>query len=157
MKFMNDVISASTWLATLTAHEEAQGLQFSIVGSAVYMPDPKDVDIAVLLSEGSRLSDFCTMISASKGSLLQGRGWDYCGEQYEFQQQDKWQAMRKGNINLLITVDKEWYVDACTASDVCAALNLQSKGDRVRVHRVVRERMSWESARNAPLQEGVVD
>lgn len=158
MKFFKDVVDASTWLAAL----KCCVLEFTIVGSAVYREDPRDVDFLVLVKPDVGVQEFCRRVSDDRGKisldpLPYGKGWAYCGDQYENSVKDGWMTMRKGNVNLIVTEDKEWYDDCYTASEVCAALGLERKSDRVRVHRVIRDRMPWEQAKTAPMREGVVD
>jgi hypothetical protein len=69
---------------------------------------------------------------------LFGDGWITCGGEYD-DQDDKWGAIRKDNVNLIVTVDPAWYERAKLANEVCYALRLQDKGDRVVVYRVVRD------------------
>lgn len=156
MKFFRDVVDASTWLAAMPCCVK----KFALVGSSLYVSDPKDVDIAVLLTDKMTVSAWCED-RENKTPLgthnPMGDNWRNCCEQYERQKDDDWQALRKGNVNLLVTADESWFDDMVTASEVCAALNLERKSDRVRVHRVIRDRLPWEQAKSAPMREGVVD
>lgn len=147
MKFAKETHDTAVMLNT-----DPTVLMFDIVGSGLYMPDPKDIDFVVLIDGGNAL----TWLPSTEGN--QGspdRAWECCGELYDDQSQ-LWRAIRKGDVNLLVTTDRKWFDGCAQAAAVCAALNLQSKADRVRVHRVIREDYNWEAARDAPMREGVV-
>lgn len=126
------VVDTSSWLSNWEPV-----LDFALIGSAVYHDDPKDVDFLVLAKGDDFRED-------ARWSF--GPGWDLCAGQYD-EQDDKWGALRKGDVNLIVTVDPEWFKGAKLANEVCALLKLQDKADRVAVYRVVRDGMSAEAAR----------
>jgi hypothetical protein len=123
VKFQREVFDTATMLA-----RHKQVLAFDIVGSARYSDDAKDVDILVLAD----YPDFCG------ARWMFGNTWTLCAGKYD-DQTDKWGTLRKGNANLIVTVDRGWYDRMKVASEVCAALKLMDKGDRIVVHRVVRD------------------
>lgn len=49
----------------------------------------------------------------------------------------RWAALRKGEYNILLTVDYGWFVAGAAAAELCKSLNLTSKDDRVAIHREV--------------------
>lgn len=115
----------------LQAHNKVEN--FQLVGSAVYAHDPKDVDFLVLV-EGDDISDV----------LDEFDGYSPCGE---YDDDGSWAAIRSGDINLIVTVDPEWYERAALANEVCHALRLQDKKDRIIAYRVIRDGLSAEKAR----------
>jgi hypothetical protein len=131
-------------IADATAYLESDDLilEFSLVGSALYREDAKDVDFVVLVA---KVVDYWPALGT----------WAKCSDSYDLEA--GWLAIRQGNLNLLITDSMEWFKGCETASHVCAALGLTKKSDRVRVHRVVRDGMDFEEARDAPMRDGVHD
>lgn len=105
-------------------------LEFSLIGSAMFLPEEacQDVDFAVLTAGGAR-EDFLRLV---------GEGWEDCAEQYDLQD-GTWGSVRRGDINLMITSDKAWYDRYKLAMEVCKALRLTEKKDRIAVCRVVRD------------------
>ncbi len=103
--------------------------KYSIVGSSLYLPNPNDVDFCVLLRAGR---DPCLY-----ASQLAADGWGHCGEYDE--QDGRWCAIRRGYLNLMLTNDPKWFDGYVLAMEVCEALNLQDKADRIVVCRVVRD------------------
>jgi hypothetical protein len=116
--------------------DEPRVIKYAPVGSALYLDEAKDLDFLVLVDTGG-------------ASWLPARWWfdgfTLCGGEYD-DQTEKWGATRKGLVNLIITVDPEWYSRMLTASAVCEALKLTDKGDRIVVHRVVRDGYDPEAA-----------
>lgn len=111
--------------------------KFQLVGSACYHPDPKDVDFLVLLDAKSFLTD---------GRWAFGADWHLNAGEYS-DTDESWGSLRRGDLNLICTVDAEWYERAVVANEVCCALQLQDKGDRIVVYRVVRDKYNAEQAR----------
>jgi hypothetical protein len=137
-------------------------LDFQLVGSAVYHPEPKDVDFLVLVKDlpprqkrsiGDQLEDILdgdVPAGMGPGFLCGARwafgpDWTLCAGEYD-DQNDEWGAIRRGGLNLIITIDPEWYKRAAVANEVCAALKLMDKGDRVVVYRVIRDGYTAEQA-----------
>lgn len=110
-------------------------IKFQMVGSCLYHPSPKDIDFIVLVDK----PDF------SVARWMFGDEFELCGGEYD-DQDSKWGAIRKGLVNLIVTVDEAWYERMLLASRVCEALELMDKGDRIVVHRVVRDGYSPEEA-----------
>jgi hypothetical protein len=123
VSLLDVVANTTSWLAKKPAVEA-----FELVGSALYHPEPKDVDFAVYM-KGHEV-----------GSLIAEHFEDFllCDAEYD-DQDHKWAAIRRGQVNLIVTVDEEWFERMVLASKVCHALKLQDKGDRIVVHRVVRD------------------
>jgi hypothetical protein len=124
------VIDTSIFLA-----QQPRVKSFCLVGSSLYVEAPNDVDFLVLTSH----------TGFSEAHSEDFDNWQLCGGQYD-DQTDKWGAVRKGAVNLIITTDSAWFSRCKLASDVCHALKLQDKGDRIVVHRVVRDGYSPEEA-----------
>jgi hypothetical protein len=123
MRFLKDTIETSAMLA---AHAKVK--KFQLVGSALYHPEPKDLDFLVLVDH----KDFLMGARWAFGSE-----WDLCGD-YDLTG-DLWGAIRKGNVNLILTVDAAWYDRAALANEVCHTLKLMDKADRMAVYRVIRD------------------
>lgn len=152
-KYVKEVLETTRMLQT---HELV--LDFALVGSALYHPDPKDLDFLVLVKGDGFFTGPPHLnkmpIGESLDALLNGEvaehqrpaaprwafgpEWQLCGGEYD-DQDDKWGALRNGPVNLIVTVDPEWYANAKLANEVCCALKLMDKGDRIVVYRVIRD------------------
>ena len=107
------------------------------VGS--YLIDPetaKDVDVLVLVSNACIVTD-------ARWSF--GKDWLLPDGEYD-DRDDRWCAIRKGDLNLILTNDTDWYDRAALANEVCVALGLQDKGDRIVAYRVIRDGLSAAAA-----------
>lgn len=103
--------------------------KFSLIGSAMYLPDPADVDFAVLLNKGTDPIDYATS--------LDDQGWGRCGN---YDANDSlWAAVRKDSLNFMLTADEGFYVRYLRAMDVCKALHLTDKMQRTAVCAIVRD------------------
>lgn len=118
--------------------------RYRLVGSAVYCEDAKDVDILVL-TQPEHTEFIGSTDAPNPARWMFGSEWELCVGEYD-DMDDKWGAIRKGPVNLIVTVDPDWFDRACTASDVCVALNLTRKRDRLLVWRIVRDGMNPLSA-----------
>lgn len=118
-------------------------VDIALVGSALYMPAEEvgDVDFAVLIGDGHEAMQYLD------DTLNEGDGWDWCGE-YDTAL-GEWGAIRRENVNLMITHSLAFFEGFKMAAQVCKVLRLQSKLDRMVVHRVVRDGMSADEARDA--------
>lgn len=116
-------------------------VDIALVGSALYMPAEEvgDVDFVVLLGDGYEALQYMS------DTLGDGDGWDWCGE-YDTAF-GEWGAIRRENVNLMITHSRAFFDGFKMAAQVCKALRLQSKIERITVHRVVRDGMSADEAR----------
>lgn len=111
-------------------------VDFCVAGSALYHPEPKDLDFLVLC-EGDNFTTDARWAFGSEFAL--------CGVEYD-DQGTQWGALRAGEVNLIVTVDPEWYKRAKLANEVCAALKLLDKGDRIVTYRVIRDGYNAEEA-----------
>ena len=105
---------------------------FSLIGSAMYLEDANDVDFVVLTEWRKASSLACELIN---------KGWSPCSN-YEVSDDTKvgqFEAVRLGNLNLIITYDLKFYTDYKTAMEVCKALRLIHREDRVAVCQIVRD------------------
>lgn len=71
----------------------------------------------------------CSQIT-EEGKLLYAEDPDYS---------TTWYSLRKGNLNIIVTNDEEWFMRAVAATELCKALNLADKEHRIRVFRVIRD------------------
>lgn len=120
--------------------------KFALIGSAMYLPAEQvgDVDFAVLLKPGNDASLVCV-------ELGRDYGFEPCGD-YDADA-GRWFAMRRDNLNLMVTHDPQWYADYLLAMEVCKVLRLQHKDDRIAVCRVVRDKLAADVVR--PFADGV--
>lgn len=109
-------------------------LDHALIGSAMYMPDANDVDFAVLIDPKHNAIDYATSMHED--------GWGQCGE-YDGVG-GIWAAVRRGNLNLMVTHDPRFFADYKTAMEVCKALKLKHKEDRIAVCQIVRDGMKAE-------------
>lgn len=151
MRFLNETAATTKMLALIP-----RVVQFEVIGSVLIDPEAaKDLDFLVLVDDkptgrssfyAEAQADFEPGIDPTfhqTGFLgcarwLFGEGWETCSGEYD-DQDDKWGALRKGNVNLIVTTDKGWYDRALMASTVCEALKLTDKGDRIVAYRVIRD------------------
>lgn len=131
MKYLQECIDTSSMLA-----KHAKVLKFCVAGSAIYHADPQDLDFLVLVEGAGFISD---------ARWAFGSEWETVGGRYA-DQTDAWGSIRHGKVNLICTVDPAWYERAALANEVCAALKLMDKGDRVVTYRVIRDGYNAEQA-----------
>jgi hypothetical protein len=110
---------------------------FALIGSATYRPDPHDVDFAVLIDPAHNAVDYCT--------VLVNDGWGNCGD-YDGVG-GIWAAVRRENLNLMVSHDPKFFTDYKTAMEVCKALRLEHKEDRIAVCQIVRDGKTAEQVR----------
>lgn len=110
---------------------------FALIGSASYRPDPHDVDFAVLIDPAHNAVDYC-------GQLVND-GWGNCGD-YDGVG-GTWAAVRRENLNMMVTHDPKFFTDYKTAMEVCKALRLEHKEDRIAVCQIVRDGKTAEQVR----------
>lgn len=119
-------------------------LEVERIGSSLYHPLAKDVDFVALVGNVEWWS-----IDA-----VERCGWSFCSAN-PWKYKDGWQALRKGNLNLMVTADKAWFDATVLASRVCQAARLFEKEDRIRVMRVIREGLDPEDARDYRKARGL--
>jgi hypothetical protein len=105
-------------------------LDFALIGSASYLPNASDVDFAVLIDHQAANAVDYTVRMANDG-------WGTCGE-YDGVG-GIWGAVRRENLNLMVTHDPKFFADYKTAMEVCKALHLTHKEDRIAVCQIVRD------------------
>jgi hypothetical protein len=117
---------------------------FKLVGTAAYPDDagvePKDVDFLVLCrgdNVGMGVLEPHDLEDYPRHAF--GAGWDNGGSNALDADGDQWGSIRRGDINLILTTDAEWYDRSVKASAVCVALQLTEKFDRIVAYRVVRD------------------
>lgn len=111
-----------------------------LIGSAQYLPEAQvnDVDFAVLLQPALDPARYATS--------LEETGWGKCSE-YD-QTTGLWFAVRRGDLNLMLTSDPEFYEKYLRAMEVCQGLRLAEKAHRIVVCSIVRDGLSAAEARN---------
>lgn len=149
---------------TRMLHTHELVLDFALIGSALYHPEPKDLDFLVLVRGDSFFTgpphpnkraideqapdlEFALLDDATSKAprWAFGADWQLCGGEYD-DQDDKWGAIRNGPVNLIVTVDPAWYARAQMANEVCHALRLMDKEDRIAVYHVIRDGYSADEA-----------
>lgn len=133
IKFARELIDTTQFLCT---HPRVE--KFDIVGSSLIEGvDPKDLDFLVL----TNCSGFLGAEDGNNACGAFGNDWFPPAALYDGEN-DTWGTLRRANVNLIVTIDPEWYARALVANEVCVALSLQSKADRIVVYRVVRDGMT---------------
>lgn len=130
-------LSALTAETTRMLREHSDVKEFCIVGSALYHPEPEDLDFLVLVDR-LRFIPQDEDDDDTAARWMFGTDWHLCCGEYS-DTDGTWGAVRNGDVNLIVTVDPEWYKRAKLANEVCHALKLMDKGDRIVVYRVVRD------------------
>lgn len=98
-----------------------------MIGSATYLPDPIDVDYLIHVNAGCAVA----YVGENLASFMN------CGE-YDTTY-GAWAAVRKGGINIIVTIDAQFYNLFGRATEVCKALRLVHKDQRVAVCQIVRD------------------
>lgn len=105
-----------------------------------------DVDFLILLREDER--EYLDQFLSNATVEWPGGYWTLCSKRTEEGQaiynedpnySETWYALRRGNLNLIVTIDVAWYLRAIAATELCKVLNLRSKDDRIVVFRCVRD------------------
>lgn len=110
-------------------------LDYALIGSAAYLEQINDVDIALLI-EGNVFeweAENCPIPEYSR-----------CGDYDKVADSAKWTSVRKGFTNFMITNDRQFFEDYKTATEVCKALHLTEKSDRIKVCQIVRDKKKAE-------------
>jgi len=119
-------------------------IDFGLIGSAAWLPQPKDVDYIVLIEDSDeRGPDFS--VTAFCNALLP-QGFENCGD-YEMAM-NGWNAVRRDDLNLIVTAVEDSYHAYRKAMIVCQALNLTDKKDRRMVCRILRDDLSLDEAKD---------
>lgn len=122
MNIKEEIENGKTFISTLP-----NVLDSALIGSALYMADAKDVDFAILI-DGNAV-DYATALTV--------KGFNLCSD-YDVRE-GMWDSVRKGNLNLMITHSSEFFRGYKTAMEVCKALRLTNKADRIMVCQIVRD------------------
>jgi hypothetical protein len=128
---------AATALATeiAAAEKELRALPFvvdvALIGSAMYLPNPADIDFALLIDE------FNGQGAVDYANALLKTGWIACSE-YDGVG-GTWCAVRRDRLNLMVTHDRTFFDGYKLAMEVCKVLRLEEKQDRIDVCSVVRD------------------
>lgn len=59
-----------------------------------------------------------------------------------YPESDHFKTMRKDDLNLMVTEEREFFANSVTAFEVVKALNLRNKADRIKVHQIVVDGLS---------------
>lgn len=111
----------------------------ALIGSAYYLPNPTDIDIAILVDSPNIWTyEYDNFIASG----VPNEGWHRCSEYDKPERgiQPTWTSVRRGNLNFMMTVSKEFFDGYVTAMEVCKALNLTEKTDRIKVCQIVRDK-----------------
>ena len=117
-------------------------ISHQVVGSTYVFGEGNDKDVLVLVENA---------IQARNHALE--RGWRLeTTREYEG---TKFYSLRRGDDNVLIVEDPEYYADFLTASEVCRYLQLADKNDRVMVHKIIRDghRLTEEDEANIRVKQ----
>lgn len=111
-------------------------VEFAMVGSALYMPETAvaDVDFAVLVAPEFAVAQYTQELMADS------TGWESCSEYATVGGMTmQWTAIRRGNLNLMLSNERKFFDGYKLAMEVCKALKLQTRAERITVCRVVRD------------------
>lgn len=103
-----------------------------LIGSALYLPSPKDHDFAVLVPVQSQF------LGLQQSLAEQVNPWSFCSEDYK-DMTAEWTSLRRNSVNLMITQSLQFFNDYCKAMEVCKVLNLVHKRDRIAVCQIIRD------------------
>lgn len=115
--------------------DRSEVAQIELIGSATYMTDHKDIDLAVYCGSAYAAEQLNLDLTTDGGK------WKMCSENYDrMKEQNYWFSVRMGVFNLMVTWKREFFTDYILAMEVCKVLHLTSKEDRIAVCQVVRDR-----------------
>jgi hypothetical protein len=114
---------------------------FTATGSRIICkPPPKDTDYDILVRVATdRLDDFM------KAAVIDG--WTerpLTGHEDEYEDCADFWPLRKGDLNLIVCVDEEFYKRFDAATHVAKRLNLLNKPDRIALFQAVLYGNKWE-------------
>lgn len=135
MKFTTQQITDATAQAMSIPHY----VTCALVGSVAMFEEGNDLDFSVLVT-AEDIKEYLSGHRQDGGAL---HGWRYTD--YDTGGPRQWAALRKGEVNLLVTNSKEHHEGFIAATEVCKALNLRDKSKRILVHRIVRDGHSAEA------------
>lgn len=116
----------------------------ALIGSALYLPaTANDIDFAVLLWPNVTPAEFC--------ADLRGQGFASCSKYEHMPPESDWLSVRNGMLNLMVTANRKFFDGYVTAMQVCLALHLTDKRDRILVCKIVRDGMTAAQAKAAML------
>ena len=97
------------------------------------------MDFAILIPEDESVTAYT--------SILEKDGWGKCGN-YDTDNHEKvvWAAIRRDEVNFMVTNDRGFFERYKAAMQVCIALDLQTKKERIMVCKIVRDGMSAKQA-----------
>lgn len=101
------------------------------VGSTYILGQGADIDILVLVPNRFQFAN-----------RMEKDGWVLEGAAHY--PDNDFTSVRQGKYNVLITSDASWFARFKTAAEVCKALRLEDKEQRILVHSIVRDGMSAE-------------
>lgn len=107
-------------------------IHVELLGSALYLENPNDIDIGVLVEDFSKFM---------QDRLVEG--WESTGD-YSMSGTD-WGSIHLGKINMIVMADPDRMERFHLAMQVCKYLNLTEKKDRIAVCQIVRDKVdAWE-------------
>lgn len=132
MNAAEEIKAGEAFIATLP-----NVLQHRLIGSAAFMPEQAaDVDFALLIDEDQVL----TLGEYVRHHLVGEQDFSMCGDYDAGNGFNKiWTSVRRGNLNLMVTDDADWYEKYTTAMEVCKYLQIGSKDQRIAICRIVRD------------------
>lgn len=99
------------------------------VGSSYILGKGMDLDIVVCLHSDAPLMQ-------AEG-LLTALGYEPTSDGSGDSEDDNFRCFRHAEVNVMLTADEDWYWNFVKSAEVCKALGLTSKWQRVAVHRVL--------------------
>lgn len=110
-------------------------VRVNIVGSTYILGAGKDIDVLVLCENKHDTLNVSGVVNS---------GWALeTDEKYEG---SEFFSIRKGDVNLLLTDDEEFFDGFAMAAEVCKYLKLADRAQRVAVHRIIRDGFDAEDA-----------
>ena len=134
-------MNAQTSVSFVVQHLIPKAVRARLIGSAMYLPTPSDIDVLVQVLPSTSLRTI--------HDTLCDKGFTSCSNYDEQFGPDQGETiiLRDAFLNLIVTRNEKFYERFGAAMEVCKALTLTEKVDRVTVCKIVRDGMNAVDAR----------
>jgi hypothetical protein len=112
-------------------HNDRYDVTGSPVGSAYTVGEGNDIDVLLLVER----EDGDDQAIEDVMRALDEAGFSYTGDPSG--DEDEFRTLRRGDINVIVTDEVDFFVRFMRAAEVCKFLGLRQKWERIGVHRIL--------------------